>query len=53
MKIGRNKLSADQKRVIGGLYTTETCVQVWHSGADAIEAIKTWLENLGWEHERL
>jgi hypothetical protein len=53
MKIGRNKLSPDQNRVIGSLYTTGTCVQMWYSGADAIEAIKTWLENLGWEHKRL
>jgi hypothetical protein len=47
------KLSTDQKRVIAGLDATGTPVQIWHSGAEAIQAIKAWLTTLGWEHKRL
>jgi hypothetical protein len=53
MKIGRNKLSTDQTRVIGTLSATGTSVQIWYSGAEAIESIKTWLQTLGWKHKRL
>jgi hypothetical protein len=47
------KLTPDQKRVIGELYATGTTVQIWSSGAEAIEAIKAWLTTLRWEHKKL
>jgi hypothetical protein len=47
------KLTLDQTRVIAQLDATGTPVQIWHSGAEAIQAIKTWLATLGWEHKRL
>ncbi len=48
MKIGRRKLSEGQQRMVAELRAAGTDVQIWYSATEAIQAIETWLQSLGW-----
>lgn len=46
MKVGAGKLSPDQVEMMEKFGRSGTEVQVWHSAAQAIEAIRDWLGSL-------